>query len=185
MEATTSQSAAILQSPHPSRLLWTFPACQVGWVTHCTRNYCHLPRYCQEQRTHHHSLAFVWFLHRNVLWRHFTDQKRTAIIHPQTSWNDLWTPAERKGREGAGGVWGDHDFQTGRLVRTGQAKVLTQKDTNQAAVWKTLSCPRPLKLKQEIKNSCFVLLNHKDILRATVELILVIDYQRCVELCCQ
>lgn len=150
MEATTSQSAAILQSPHPSRLLWTFPACQVGWVGHCTRNDCHI--YSGTVRNTI-ILCFLFDLRRNVLWRHFTDQKRTAIIHPQTSWNDLWTPAERKGREGAGGVWGDHDFQTGRLVRTEQTKVLAQKDTNQAAVWKKLRCPRCLKLKLEIKNS--------------------------------
>lgn len=117
MEATTSQSAAILQSPHPSRLLWTFPACQVGWVGHCTRN-CHIYSGTVRNSAPTIILWFLFDLRRNVLWRHFTNQKRTAIIHPQTSWNDLWTPAERKGREGAGGVWGDHDFQTGRLVRT-------------------------------------------------------------------
>lgn len=33
MEGTSSQSAAILQSPHPSRLVCTFPACPVGWLT--------------------------------------------------------------------------------------------------------------------------------------------------------
>lgn len=33
MEGTSSQSAAILQSPHPSRLVCTFPACPVGCLT--------------------------------------------------------------------------------------------------------------------------------------------------------
>lgn len=41
MEATNSQSAAILQIPHPSRLLWMFPACQVCWVTHSPQKRLH------------------------------------------------------------------------------------------------------------------------------------------------
>lgn len=71
MEATNSQSAAILQNPHPSRLLWMFPVCQVGWVTHtahrvdpsriavtCLQADLEMPP--KKRSKHHDSYITVW-----------------------------------------------------------------------------------------------------------------------------
>lgn len=105
-----SEGCYSLESPAQSSSI-------IGWCCR-TQSWQVILMHPPEVTTQHFfSVRFVFdFLLRNLLWRSFSHQERTAIIHPQTSWDDLWTAAEGKGREGPRGVRGDHDLQTGRLV---------------------------------------------------------------------